>query len=25
MQRTGICKAFFLALGLDPSLCEIEW
>jgi len=25
MQRTGICKAFFLALGIDPSLCEIEW
>jgi len=25
MQRTGICKAFFLALGIDPALCEIEW
>ena len=25
LQRTGICKAFFLAMGIDPALCEIEW
>jgi len=25
LQRTGICKAFFLWMGLDPALCEIEW
>jgi len=25
LQRTGICKVFFLAMGFDPALCEIEW
>lgn len=25
LQGTGICKAFFLAMGLDPALCEIQW
>lgn len=25
MQRTGICRAFFLAMGIDPALCDIEW
>ena len=25
LQRTGICQAFFLAMGFDPALCEIEW
>lgn len=25
LQRTGICKTFFLVMGIDPALCEIEW